>query len=778
MFLIRLLIMSKHIILLFFFCTNFLFSQQTEKPKIAVVLSGGGAKGIAHIPLLQALDSIGIVPDLIVGTSMGSIVGGLYAMGYSGNQIATISKDANWNQLLGGKTSLKDVSIEEKSEFSKYLVDFDIRKGRPKVKSALLNDQNLREFISVYTHPSYSVLDFDKLPIPFRAVATDIVNGKEVILKDGDLAVAMRASMSIPSVFKPVPYKDVLLIDGGILNNFPADIAKKWGADIIIGSDVGGGMVPKEELEGITSVLFQSSMLISNIKNPESRKLCDILIDHLPHLTNSTGDFDASESIYKEGNIGTNLKLNELVALSKTLKKYNQRKIATPLVNKKIFFDTILYNGVSNNNLSLVKSRANIKTNKEYNIQEVLNGVNRAMGTTLFDQINTSIVKKNNQLSLELFGQENSEHQLKTSLHYDGYRGIGVLLNYNGRNVLGKSSRFLVTIDIAEQPRFRVQYQKQFGENKSWWWRSEIMGEFLNQEIYINGNFADELYYKYYQFDNEFNKNLNSLTSYVGVGFNYERTLLKPKVKPEISDNVLILNKYHFNNLEINAHYVYNNLNTVFFAKSGSLLKVKIVRSLYTNVEADFDLESIGQIKGSTNGFTKFIFSYENRIPIQEKLSLVLNANANFIFEDDIKSNDLSFDDYGYGSKYFLGGNLISPRENSFIFPGLRENELGVNQFIKLDIGFQFNPQSNLYFTPHLNFASVGFQGFEAYINSVFSSKGSWTDQFSTSSLFAMGATAAYDSFLGPINFDVSWVNDINKVRLFFSIGLFLTISD
>jgi NTE family protein len=119
------------------------------------------------------------VPDLIVGTSMGSIVGGLYAMGYSGNQIATISKEANWNQLLGGKTSLKDVSIEEKSEFAKYLVDFDIRKGRPKVKSALLNDQNLREFISVYTHPSYSVLDFDKLPIPFRAVATDIVNGKE-----------------------------------------------------------------------------------------------------------------------------------------------------------------------------------------------------------------------------------------------------------------------------------------------------------------------------------------------------------------------------------------------------------------------------------------------------------------------------------------------------------------------------------------------------------------------------------------------------------------------
>ena len=770
--------MSKYIILLFFFCTSLLFSQKTEKPKIAIVLSGGGAKGIAHIPLLQALDSLGIVPDLIVGNSMGSIVGGLYAMGYSGNRIAAISKEANWNLLLGGKTSLKDVSIEEKSEFAKYLVDFDIRKGRPKVKSALLNDQHLREFITTYTHPSYSILDFDKLPIPFRAVATDIVNGKEVILKSGNLAIAMRASMSIPSVFKPVPYKDVLLIDGGILNNFPADIAKKWGADIIIGSDVGGGMLPKEELEGITSVLFQSSMLISNKKNPESRLLCDILIDHLPHLTHSTGDFDASEPIYKEGIIGTNLKLNELVALSKILKKYNQRKIATPLINKKIVFDTILFKGVSASNLSLVKSRTNIKPDKKYDIQEVLNGVNRAMGTTLFDQINTSVVKKNNVLSLELIGQENSEHQLKTSLHYDGYRGIGVILNYNGRNVLGKSSRFLVTADIAEQPRFRVQYQKQFGDNKSWWWRSEIMGEFLNQEIYINGNFADELYYRYYQFDNEFNKNLNSLTSYVGVGFNYERTFLKPKVKPEINDNTLVLNKYHFNNLEINAHFVYNNLNSVFFAKSGSLVKAKVVRSLYTNVNADFDIESVDKIYGSTNGFTKLILSYENRIPLQEKLSLILNANMNFIFEDDLQSNEVSFDDYGYGSKYFLGGNLISPRENSYVFPGLKENELGVNQFIKLDVGFQFNPKPSLYLTPHLNYASVGFQGFETYINSVFSSKGSWTDQYSTSSLFAIGATAAYDSYLGPINFDVSWVNDINKVRLFFSVGLFLTISD
>jgi NTE family protein len=200
--------------------------QVQKKPKIAVVLSGGGAKGIAHIPLLQKLDSLNIVPDLVVGTSMGSLVGGFYAMGYSGDSIASITKNANWDKLLGGKTSLRDVSVEEKSEFGKYLVDFHIKKGKIKTKVSILNDQHLREFFMVYTNPVYNVADFEQLPIPYRAIATDIVNGEEVVLKEGSLALAMRASMSIPSIFEPVPYNDVLLVDGGILNNFPVDVAK------------------------------------------------------------------------------------------------------------------------------------------------------------------------------------------------------------------------------------------------------------------------------------------------------------------------------------------------------------------------------------------------------------------------------------------------------------------------------------------------------------------------------------------------------------------------
>ncbi len=755
----------------FFIGLPHLTHAQDKKPKVALVLSGGGAKGLAHIPLLQALDSLGIVPDLVIGTSMGSIVGGLYSMGYSGDSIASISNSIDWDNLLGGDILLSDVSVEEKSEYKSYLVNFDWVKGKPKPNSSLLKDQNLREFLTALTYPVYDVNDFDNLSIPFRAMTTDIVNGKEVLIGEGSISLAMRASMSIPGVFKPISYKNTLLVDGGVLNNFPVDVAKSMGADIIIGSDVGGGMEPKEKLDNIASLLFQAAMLTSNLKNPEHQKLCDILIDHVPNLTYSTGDFAKGKELYEEGKIATVQNMDELITLSEKLKAYDQRPHKVPYVKNEVVLDTIIYTGISEANLDLVKARTNIQPHKTYSVQDIIDGVDRAIGTNIFSQITYHAVNEGDKVGFQLNGFEKSRHQVKGSLHYDTYRGIGLVANYTGRNVIGQASRFLVSIDIAEQPRYRVQYQKNFGDHKVWWWRSEVLGEHLKQKLFIKGEVADLIKSNYFQFDNQINKNINSLKSYAGIGLNYKYSKLKPTVNPEVGDNVLLLNNYSFRNFEINGQYVYNSINHFFFPTQGTYFQVKMGRSLLHDIDLTFSDEAIPSVKGSTNGFTKLGLNFTKRFPFHEKITGILGANANFIFEDQLKSDEVSFLEYGYAEKYFLGGNLLNAGKDRYLFPGLHEDELNASQFMRLELGIQFSPVKKMYFTPHFDIASVGFGGFSDYINNAFSPNGHWQDTIETSILMSAGATFSYHSFLGPVTFDVSWVNDINKIRVFFGIG-------
>ncbi len=766
------------LILFLFFGTSQLFYAQEEKPKVALVLSGGGAKGIAHIRVLQALDSLGIVPDLIVGTSMGSVVGGLYAMGYSGDSIANIANNARWDDLLGGDVSLQSVSVEEKSEFQKYLIELDIKDGKPKLNSSLLRDQNLRKFISEITFPVYDIYDFDELSIPFRAMTTDIVNGKEVILGDGSLSLAMRASMSIPGVFQAVDYKNTLLVDGGILNNFPTDVAKSMGADIIIGSDVGDGMQPKEKLDNMPTLIFQTTMLVSNLKNEKNKEICDILIAHGPNLNYSTGDFNKSEEIFKEGNIATKSNMDALVLLSNKLKKYPQKAHEVPEARESLVLDTVIFKGISKENFLLAKERTNIEPHKEYKVNEIIDGVNRTIGTRMFSKITYNSILNNDKIGIQFNGFEHSKHQLKGALHYDTYRGVGLIVNYTGRNILGESSRVIVSADIAEQPRARLQYQKIFGKNKSWWWRSEVVGELLKQEVFENGDDIENIKHNFLQIDNQISKNINSLRSYVGLGLNYELTHLRPKVDPNIADNFFGFKEYNFNNIEVNAHYTYNSLDKVFFSTEGTYFKASISRSLLHHMYLEQAEENSLPIEGATNGFTKLNLNYEKRFNFNKSITGIVKTTTNFIFEDNLASNDISFEEYGYSAKYSLGGYIPNNRNNSFLFKGLHEDELTVSQFMKITLATQFTPINKIFIVPHVDLASVGFTDFEDYIEDAFWPKGDWKDKIDTSALMSVGATFSYHSILGPVNFDVSYVNDINKLRLYFSVGLLFNSSN
>ena len=766
---------SISILTLFVLLPLNIFSQE-EKPKVALVLSGGGAKGIAHIPVLQALDSLGIVPDLIVGTSMGSVVGGLYAMGYSGDSIAKITRQAKWSELLGGDISLIDVGVEEKSEFGRYLVSLDYINGKPKIKASLLKDQSLREFLSSLVYPVYDVTNFDDLAIPFRAVTTDLVNGKVVVLDEGSLAIAIRASMSIPSVFQPVPYKETLLVDGGIVDNFPTDIAKELGADIIIGSDVGGGLQPIEKLDNIATILFQTSMLTSNLKDPANKALCDILINHVENLTYSTQDFEKSNAIYEQGLIAKEANINQLASLAEKLKTYKQREHKLPEVKDEFVFDSIYYHDISKENLNLVKARMNLLPNKKYHIKELINAVDRAMGTELFYQITYRIEVVNGLKYIHIDGFEKAKNQISGALHYDTQQGVGLVVNYSGRNILGYSSRLLIGLDIAEQPKFRIQYQQNVGETKSWWWRAETFGQKVKQNYYVQGNKGEELKSTYFQAYGQINKNLNSVYNYIGLDVNYEYLKLKPSVDPSFANNAYDLRKYDFNNLEVSFQFHHNSMNQVFFATSGLYINTRIGRSILHDVDVSYEDNPQNNKDGSTNGFSKLSLLLEKRMALTKKTTLIAGISSGFMIIDGLEQNEVSVLQNGQAAKYLLGGNLVRPNRDAFVFQGLNDSELAATQFMKLNLGAQFNPINNIYLTPYVNVASVGFGDFDDYMKDAFSPEGKWVNTTDTSMLFSIGTTISYKSILGPVNFDMAYINNLNKVKLFFGVGLHLSI--
>ena len=223
------------LMLLIFVCGN----GFTQRKRVGLVLSGGGAKGVAHIGVIKVLEEVGIPIDYVAGTSMGAIVGALYAIGYDAHAMDSLVRKQDWMFLLSDKVYRYNMPFSEKEIYEKYLLSVPINKNRGiDMPAGFISGQNVYNLLSELTIGYHDSLCFANLPIPFACVASNLVDGKEVVLDRGNLPLVMRASMAIPGAFSPVRKGDMVLVDGGISNNFPADLARSMGADVLIGVDV------------------------------------------------------------------------------------------------------------------------------------------------------------------------------------------------------------------------------------------------------------------------------------------------------------------------------------------------------------------------------------------------------------------------------------------------------------------------------------------------------------------------------------------------------------
>jgi predicted acylesterase/phospholipase RssA len=303
--------------------------DERDRPRIGLVLSGGGAKGFAHIGTLKLLDSLQIPVDYIVGTSMGGIVGALYAIGYSGIEIEELAIRQNWTEMFNDQPPRQELPFFEKELTGRYQLEFGFEGTKPVTPSGLIYGQKILLKFASLTFAYEHVKDFDKLPIPFRCVAVDLIGGNEVVLGEGSLAKAMRATMAIPTVFSPVQWGDSLLVDGGLLNNLPVDIALELGADIVIAVDVGGHLQERQKLGSALSVFEQSIAVVGMEKLRRHAERADIYIR--PDLDGFTAaDFqeDRVTQICDRGNRAAKSMLDSIIELKE---KYNLRRVDNPV---------------------------------------------------------------------------------------------------------------------------------------------------------------------------------------------------------------------------------------------------------------------------------------------------------------------------------------------------------------------------------------------------------------------------------------------------------------
>ncbi len=393
----------KNILLIcLLFAVSFGSSAQVpeRRPSLGLVLSGGSALGIAHIGVLKVMEEAGLRPDYITGTSMGSIIGGFYALGYSADSLLKICKAVNWDLILSNKVPQNRIIYPEKKHFNNSIISLPVSFEKLKLPSGMISGQQIENYLSFYGWPAADISDFSKLPIPFACVATDLLTVKQVVLRKGYLPDAMRASSAIPSLFSPLRIDTAILSDGGFLRNFPALEVKEMGADIIIGSYTAFHPATEEELGDLTGIVKQIVMSRSIEDFEENKGLVDYLIS--PKLKGiSSLDFNAADSLFNRGYKAALPFKDKLIKLADSLDKYGIQKPLEGILNKQYYsFDRIDITGNTLIPDSEIIGILNIRTGEKVDKFKLSEVMDLLYGKEWFEKVKYRIEPRNDSLIL------------------------------------------------------------------------------------------------------------------------------------------------------------------------------------------------------------------------------------------------------------------------------------------------------------------------------------------------------------------------------------------
>ena len=414
--------------------------QESDSLRVGLVLSGGGAMGIAHIGVIQAIEEAGIRINYITGTSMGSLIGGLYAIGYSSDQLAEIATSNNFTELFTEKPDRRYISNYEKISDDRTIATFPISEKRIDLPVGIISGQNVYNYLSRLTQSVHGINQFDDFEIPFASVATNLETGEAEVFRSGYLPDALRASISIPSIFSPHEVDGKLYVDGGLVRNIPVEDAIEMGADYTIAVDVSSPLMKKDSLNTITKVLNQSLYFRIHDYADVQRQMADYVVRMDELEPYSSADFDLAEMFLRIGQQAGQKHLEDF-------KKIAARQKGTPTKRPgientgKFQVASIEVHGNSFYDDSFILSQLDFVPKSTLEINTIEERVAKLYSSQYIDNVTYQLLPGTDEYyTLQINVEENDTDEFKVGLRYESDAQASILFEGNFQNLLHEGS--------------------------------------------------------------------------------------------------------------------------------------------------------------------------------------------------------------------------------------------------------------------------------------------------------------------------------------------------
>ena len=647
----------------------FLSPASGQRKKVGVVLMGGGAKGFAHVGALKVLEEAGIPIDYIAGTSMGAIVGGLYSIGYDSRTLDSLIHKQDWMHLLTDDVYRYNLTGAEREKAQTYIVSINYAKQGIKLPSGIVDGQNILNLLLDLTTGYHDELNFRKLPIPFSCVAADVKSGKEVVLNSGSLPIAMRSSMAIPGFFSPVKLDSMLLIDGGILNNYPVDVVRKMGADIVIGiSFEKDEKKVEKDMGSILELTHDFENFLGKEKFDQNLKNTDLPIRvNLGKYSIASFQMDEIDSIMRIGEATTRKKWDELNELKKQL-DISDNNLTPYIHNPYIGLDTLSIRSVHVEGLSpedeqMVLNR--IRIQPKISRADLQNSISSLYGTNLFSKVHYRLENARPPYDLVLEVEKKNIRNLNIGVRFDTEELASVLVNTSIRLKTTLNSTFGVTARLNKNPYLMVDYSL----NRTVLHKGGVKIKTAKNDINIfdKGKLAYNL--GFYQ--NSIHVNFSEFYFYnikLQLGANIDHFYYLYELKNARHPELNLETKPYINYLLSGSYDNLNNINSP-------------TKGMYFNFRYTLTTNNFYQLEGK-NPMQAFSFTFFKPIELNRKFTLSPQITGRIIVSDTVP---------------FIYSNLVGGQwDNQYVnqqisLQGLQGMEIFKKSVVKTQVNLKYN---------------------------------------------------------------------------------------